>query len=35
LLANNNQAKQLWEDKLKDLQRQNVKLEQTYKDKDK
>lgn len=34
LLTNNNQARQLWEDKLKDLQRQNVKLEQTFKDKD-
>jgi hypothetical protein len=27
LLANNQQARQLWEEKLKDLQRQNVKLE--------
>jgi hypothetical protein len=34
LLANNQQARQLWEDKLKDLQRQNVKLEQTFKEKD-
>jgi hypothetical protein len=34
LLANNEQARHLWEEKLKDLQRQNAKLEDALKEKD-
>ena len=34
LFATNEQARQLLEEKLKDLQRQNIKLEQSFKEKD-
>lgn len=34
MLANNEQARQLWEEKLKDLQKQNDKLDGALKEKD-
>lgn len=34
LFATNEQARQILEEKLKDLQRQNIKLEQSFRDKD-
>lgn len=34
LFATNEQSRQFLEEKLKDLQRQNIKLEQAFRDKD-